>query len=103
MTTVLRCAFVVALLAGCSILPEKTAISLFAPDPRIQADPAWPTVAWQLVVPRPVGPALVDSARIPATATRSHSRRYRCRILSSGTWVVKLKSFFSRLMPCAQV
>lgn len=64
MRTVLRCAFVVALLAGCSILPEKTAISLFAPDPRIQADPAWPEVDWQLVVPRPVGPALVDSARI---------------------------------------
>lgn len=64
MTTVLRCAFLVAVLAGCSILPEKTAISLFAPDPRIQADPAWPEVEWQLVVPRPVGPALVDSARI---------------------------------------
>lgn len=52
------------LFAGCSILPEKTEVALFAPDPRIQADPAWPTVDWQLVVPRPVGAALVDSARI---------------------------------------
>ena len=51
-------------LAGCSILPEKTPISLYAPDPRIQADPAWPTVGWQLVVPRPAASALVDSLRI---------------------------------------
>ena len=77
MTTVLRCAFVVALLAGCSILPEKTAISLFAPDPRIQADPAWPTVAWQLVVPRPVGPALVDSARIPVRPAPGELQVYK--------------------------
>ena len=68
MTPFLRCCLLSASLAatvvGCSILPEKTAISLFAPDPRIQVDPSWPTVDWQLVVPRPVGPALVDSARI---------------------------------------
>ncbi len=64
MTTLLRCALLAAVLAGCSVLPEKTAISLFAPDPRLQADPSWPTVDWQLVVPRPVGAALVDSARI---------------------------------------
>lgn len=56
--------FLAVVLAGCSILPEKTQVSLYAPDPRIQADPAWPTVDWQLVVPRPVGAALVDSARI---------------------------------------
>ena len=53
-----------AALAGCSILPEKTEVTLFAPDPRVQADPAWPAVDWQLVVPRPVGAALVDSPRI---------------------------------------
>ena len=68
MTTFLRCCLLSACLAataaGCSILPEKTEIALFAPDPRLQADPARPTVDWQLVVPRPVGPALVDSARI---------------------------------------
>jgi cholesterol transport system auxiliary component len=60
----LAAALLAALLAGCSILPEKTEISLFAPDPRVQADPAWPTVSWQLVIPRPAGAALVDSARI---------------------------------------
>lgn len=54
----------VAALAACSILPEKTEVALFAPDPRITADPSWPTVDWQLVVPRPVGAALVDSPRI---------------------------------------
>ena len=55
---------VAAVAAGCSILPEKTEVALYAPDPRIAADAAWPTVDWQLVVPRPVGAALVDSARI---------------------------------------
>lgn len=68
MTSALRrflpLALVAAATAGCSILPEKTDISLFAPDPRVQADPAWPSVDWQLVVPRPAGAALVDSARI---------------------------------------
>jgi cholesterol transport system auxiliary component len=53
-----------ALLAACSIIPEKTPLSIYAPDPRIQADPAWPTVDWQLLVPRPNASALVDSPRI---------------------------------------
>src|SRR5690606_36427904 len=53
-----------AILAGCSILPEKTEVALFAPDPWISADPAWPAADWQLVVPRPGGAALVDSPRI---------------------------------------
>lgn len=57
-------ALLVAVLAGCSILPEKTEISLFAPDPRVQPDPSWPTVDWQLAIPRPAGAAVVDSARI---------------------------------------
>lgn len=53
-----------AMLAACSIIPETTPLSIYAPDPRIQADPAWPTVDWQLVVPRPNASALVDSPRI---------------------------------------
>jgi len=51
-------------LAGCGILPKKEAIALYAPEARIQPDPAWPTVDWQLQVPRPHAAELLDSPRI---------------------------------------
>ncbi len=53
-----------AALASCGILPEKESIALYAPEARIQAHPAWPTVAWQLQVPRPHAAELLDSPRI---------------------------------------
>lgn len=58
------CAIGLSALTGCSILPEKSPQSLYSPDPRIQPDPTWPAVDWQLVVPRPAASALVDSPRI---------------------------------------
>ena len=51
-------------MAGCGILPEKQSIALYAPEARIQPDPAWPTVGWQLQVPRPHAAELLDSPRI---------------------------------------
>jgi len=71
-----------ALLAGCSILPEKVPISLHAPDPRIQPDPAWPSVDWQLVVPRPSASGLVDSARIAVRPTPGELQVYKGAIWS---------------------
>lgn len=53
-----------ATLAGCSILPEKQPIALYAPQPRVDADPSWPRVEWQLLIPRPYADATVDSERI---------------------------------------
>ncbi len=53
-----------AMLAGCSILPEQKTIALYAPQPRIAADPAWPQVDWQLLIPRPYADATLDSERI---------------------------------------
>ncbi len=53
-----------AMLAGCSILPEQKTIALYAPQPRIAADPAWPQVDWQLQIPRPHADAALDSERI---------------------------------------
>lgn len=50
--------------AACGILPEKQSIALYAPEARITADPSWPTVDWQLQVPRPHGAELLDSPRI---------------------------------------
>src|SRR3546814_11501677 len=48
------------LLAGCSLLGgggTRERGTIYAPDPRIDADPSWPTVPWQL-------------ASAPATAAR---------------------------------
>ena len=74
---ILPLALLAAATAACSILPEKSEISLFAPDPRVQADPAWPTVTWQLVVPRPAGAALVDSARIAVRPSPGELQVYK--------------------------
>lgn len=76
---IVRCAALLfaAALAGCSILPEKTEVALFAPDPRIAADQAWPTVDWQLVVPRPAGAALVDSPRITVRPSPGELQVYK--------------------------
>jgi len=62
-----RCAMTVAalLLAGCSILGgSKEASTIYAPDPRVVADPAWPSVSWQLEIAHPEGARMIDSQRI---------------------------------------
>ena len=61
--SLLACALTGAL-AGCSILPEKQTIALYAPQPRGEADAAWPRVEWQLLIPRPYADATLDSERI---------------------------------------
>lgn len=57
-------AAIVAVVAACGIVPKKEPLSLYAPDARLQADPAWPTVDWALQVPRPHASELHDSPRI---------------------------------------
>lgn len=54
------------LLAGCSVLSggQRDPITIYAPEPTLQADPAWPTVHWQLAVAKPNAARLVDSPRI---------------------------------------
>lgn len=53
------------LLGGCSLLGgKKKPTTIYAPDPRVQADPAWPSVQWQLSVSRPSTPRMLDSQRI---------------------------------------
>lgn len=54
-----------AVLPGCSLLGgSKQPPTVFAPDPRVQADPSWPTVAWQLSLSHPEAARVVDSLRI---------------------------------------
>ena len=59
-------AAMLVVLTGCSILGgrQKEPITLFAPDPRVQADPSWPTVDWQLSISRPEAARMTDSLRI---------------------------------------
>jgi cholesterol transport system auxiliary component len=54
------------LLAGCSLLVggSRERATIYAPDPQVQADPAWPQVAWQLSITRPDAARMVDSLRI---------------------------------------
>ncbi len=51
-------------LAGCGIVPKKTEIAIYDPQPRVQADASWPQVDTQLVVLRPNAERLVNSSRI---------------------------------------
>lgn len=59
-------AIALALLAGCSILSDKPKdpTTLYAPDPRVQADPTWPSANWQLSISTPTAARMIDTLRI---------------------------------------
>lgn len=54
------------LLGACSILGGggREPGTVYSPVPRLQADPAWPQVDWQLAVNPPSAPRTVDTFRI---------------------------------------
>lgn len=57
-------AIATASLAACGILPKQESLALYAPEPTIAADAAWPQVNWQLQIARPHADDMHDSARI---------------------------------------
>ncbi|NDK38331.1 ABC transporter [Pseudoxanthomonas gei] len=65
-TLFLAASLSVTLLAGCSVLGSKQRdpVTIYAPEVKVAADPAWPSVAWQLSVSKPTAARIVDSARI---------------------------------------
>lgn len=69
-TTLLARGAIVAaslLLGACSILGaagERERGAIYAPDPRVEADPSWPRVDWQLAVSPPLAARTVDTFRI---------------------------------------
>ena len=65
------------LLAGCAIGGPKTEVSIYAPQARIQADAAWPTVDWQLTLGTPGAHALLDSQRIAVRPTPDRLQTYK--------------------------
>lgn len=66
-------------LGGCSILggKQKAPTTLFAPDPRVQADPSWPSASWQLSIGRPEAARMVDSMRIAVRPTPDELQVYK--------------------------
>ena len=75
----LAAATLFALLAGCSLLGggERERITIYSPDPRVQADPAWPSVGWQLSLTHPDAERMIDSLRIAVRPSPSELQVYK--------------------------
>ncbi len=65
--------------AGCSVLAggDRQSTTIYAPQVRVQADPAWPQVGWQLAIAKPSAARLVDSPRINVRPTPGELEVYR--------------------------
>ncbi len=73
------CFLLFALLTGCSLLigGSREPATIYAPDPRVPADPAWPQVDWQLSISRPEAARMVDSLRIAVQPTPGQFQVYK--------------------------
>ncbi len=69
------------LLAGCSSLlgggGGGEPSTIYAPDPRVAADPAWPHADWQLTLSPPTAARMIDSFRIAVRPTPAELQVYR--------------------------
>lgn len=72
------CAILV-LLSGCALLggTPKEPVTVFAPDPRIQADPSWPAVPWQLALNTPTASRMDDGVRITVRPSPNEVQVYK--------------------------
>lgn len=72
------CALLV-LLSGCALLggKPKEPVTVFAPDPRIQADPSWPSVPWQLALNTPTASRMDDGVRITVRPSPNEVQVYK--------------------------
>lgn len=80
MTRSLRLAPIAALvlLAGCAaIAGPKTDVSIYSPQTRSQADPAWPAVDWHLTVGVPDTHAVLDTQRIAVRPSPDRLQTYK--------------------------
>lgn len=79
LTRILLPAAMLALLGGCSLLGsnERSAVTIYSPVVRIQADPSWPKVDWQLVLVKPSAARVVDSPRINVRPSPSELEVYK--------------------------
>jgi cholesterol transport system auxiliary component len=70
-------ALATALLGGCALGGEKTTPTVFAPELRLQADPAWPRVEWQLSTSRPTAARMIDSVRMAVSPVPGELQVYK--------------------------
>jgi cholesterol transport system auxiliary component len=79
LTRILLPAAMLALLGGCSLLGsnERSAVTIYSPIVRIQADPGWPKVDWRLVLVKPSAARVVDSPRINVRPSPSELEVYK--------------------------
>lgn len=79
LTRILLPAAMLALLGGCSLLGsnERSAVTIYSPVVRIQPDPSWPQVDWQLVLVKPSAARVVDSPRINVRPSPSELEVYK--------------------------
>lgn len=73
------CVATLVMLSGCSLLGGKPRepITVYAPDPRVQADPVWPSVPWQLSLTAPTASRMDDSARIAVRLSPAEVQIYK--------------------------
>ncbi len=65
-------------LTGCGIFGgAKKSPTIYAPDPVISADPAWPAVTWQLSTTLPTAPRMLDSSRIAVSPVTGELQVYK--------------------------
>lgn len=70
------------LLAGCSSLlggggGDRDRSTIYAPDPRVAANPAWPQADWQLMLSPPTAARMIDSFRIAVRPVPAELQVYR--------------------------
>ena len=66
-------------LTACGLLGggKRDRITIYSPDPRVQADPSWPTVDWQLSLTSPEAARMIDSLRIAVRPSPAELQVYK--------------------------
>lgn len=78
LAVILAALWLPAIVGGCSILAgSKDGPTIYAPDPRVDADPSWPSVHWQLATGRPTAPSMMDSTRIAVSPVPGELQVYK--------------------------
>ena len=71
----------IALLAACGIVGgPREAPAIYAPQPRIAADPGWPAVDWTLAISRPGDARMMDGQRIVVSPVPGELQVYRAAL-----------------------
>ena len=64
--------------SACSIVGgARVPATVYAPEPAVQADPAWPRADWQLAIARPEASRLLDGTRIAVRPTPGELQVYK--------------------------